>query len=147
LALRRWAEAGAQIGVTDTRGDTLQGTFSRAVAAGAPRLSSPLDALFAQTLPADNPLWLLPDISQATLYGNARVAGSINLHASVSYLFPASLVNQITVGAGYLSLQRCLSIDATAVVQPPSAGVPLGLAAFFLTWNLGEIAGGGGTAY
>jgi LPS-assembly protein len=147
LTLRRWAEAGAQLGVSDTRGDNVVGTFSRAVAAGAPRLSSPLDALFAVPVPSDNPLWSLPDISQATLSANARVAGSINLHASVSYLFPASLVNQITAGAGYVSAQRCLAIDATAVVQPPSAGFPLGLAAFFLTWNLGEIAGGGGTGY
>jgi hypothetical protein len=147
LSLRRWAEAGAQLGVSDTRGDNVTATFSRAVAAGAPRLSSPLDALFARSVPTDDPLWLLPDISQATLSANGRLAGSINVHASVSYLLPANLVNQITVGAGYISAQRCLSIDATAVVQPPSAGVPLGLAAFFLTWNLGEIAGGGGTGY
>jgi hypothetical protein len=145
--LRRLAEAGAVLGVNDSRGDVLQGTFYRAIAAGAPRLSAPLDALFAQPLPQDDPRWALPDISQASLFGNVRVAGPLNVHASISYLPPANLVNQLTMGASYVSPQHCLTIDATGVVQPPTAGQPLGLAAFFLTWNLGELAGGGGTGY
>ena len=145
--LRRLSEAGADLGVSDSRGDTLGGSFVRAVAAGSPRLSAPADALFAPQLAANDPRWALPDVSQATVSANVQITSAVAAHGGFTYLLPAELPIQIMAGAGYHSPQGCWGLDANLVLQPtieptgPSG--PLGLAAFFVTFDLGPLGGGG----
>ena len=140
--LRRLTEASADLSVTDPRGDTLGGSFIRAVAGGSAILSTPADALFATLPPAADPRWILPDVSQASLSAAAKVTQAVTVHGGLTYLVPAELPIQLLGGAGYRSPQGCWAIDANLVFQPPGPGLPIGLAAFFATFDLGEFGGG-----
>ncbi|HUB06811.1 MAG TPA: hypothetical protein VMB50_07420 [Myxococcales bacterium] len=141
--VRRLEQATADAGWADARGDSAGLTFFRTVAAGSALLNAPADALFAPTLAPSDPRWALPDVSQATAGGTARVWDGLSVHAGLSYLVTAEVPIQVTAGAGYRSPQSCLALDGTFVLQPSGPGQPLGLAAFFLTFDLGEIGGGG----
>jgi hypothetical protein len=139
--LRRFTEAWADTGVNDRRGDGLSLSFVRAIAAGAPQISAPLDLLFAPPLAADDPRWSLPDVSQASASANARIVGGLGVHAGASYELPASLFSQVTFGAAYVSGQRCCTIDLNAVFQPSRPGPNLAFAAVFVLLDLGEFTG------
>jgi len=140
-SLRRFTEAWAEAGMNDRRGDGLALSFVRAIAAGAPRISAPLDLLYAPALASNDLRWQLPDISQASASATARIVGGLGLHAGASYELPASLFSSVTVGAGYTSGQHCCTIDLNAVFQPVRAGPNLGFAAVFVVLDLGEFTG------
>ena len=142
-AVRRLEQASADGGWGDARGDSVSLTFYRMIAAGSAAVNAPLDALFAPPLAANDPRWALPDISQVTAGGTVRIWDGVSAHAGASYLVTADLPVQLTAGAGYRAPQGCLALDGTFVLQPPGAGQPLGVAAFFVTFDLGEIGGGG----
>jgi LPS-assembly protein len=141
--VRRLEEATVDIGWADPRGDAASVTFVRALAAGSAILNSPVDALFAPPLPSNDPRWTLPDVSQAGVGATARIWDGIFVHAGMTYLVPAATPIQILAGAGYHSAQNCLVLDGNLVLQPPQAGSPLTVTAFFVTFDLGEIGGGG----
>jgi hypothetical protein len=82
-------------------------------------------------------------VSQAGVGATARIWDGIFVHAGMTYLVPAATPIQILAGAGYHSAQNCLVLDGNLVLQPPQAGSPLTVTAFFVTFDLGEIGGGG----
>ncbi len=139
--LRRFTEAWAEAGVGDRRGDGLSLSFVRAIAAGAPQISAPLDLLFSPPLASTDPRWELPDISQASASATARIVGGLGLHGGASYELPARLFSQVTAGVGYVSGQRCCTIDLNAVFQPVHPGPNLAFAAVFVLLDLGEFTG------
>ncbi len=148
---RRLEEASGDAGWGDTRGDNVSVSFARALAAGSLRLDSPLDALFAPPLPAGDPLWALPDLTQVMAAGTAQIADGFAVHGGVTYLFASGAPIQILAGTGWKSSQGCLALDANLVFQPffqpavsgqPPTAPTFGLAAFFVTFDLGELGGG-----
>jgi hypothetical protein len=141
--VRRLEEATADVGWGDPRGDGANVTFVRALAAGSAILNSPVDALFAPPLQSDDLRWTLPDVSQAAVNANVRIWDGLFVHAGMTYLVPAATPIQILAGAGYHSAQNCLVLDGNLVLQPPQSGSPLAVTAFFVTFDLGEIGGGG----
>ncbi|MHB1845244.1 MAG: LPS-assembly protein LptD [Deltaproteobacteria bacterium] len=141
--LRRLSEAGADLGVNDARGDSLGASFVRTIAAGSPRLSAPVDALFAPALAPNDPRWALPDVSQLSANGSVQVVPAVAVHGGLVYLLPAEAPVQLLFGAGYRSPQGCWALDGNLVVQPIVPGGPLGIAAFFVTFDLGPLGGGG----
>jgi len=146
--LRRFTEAWAEAGVNDHRGDGLSLSFVRAIAAGGPQISAPLDLLFAVPLANDDPRWALPDVSQLSVSGNVRIVGGLGAHAGASYQLAAAgpipglgLFSQVAAGLSYVSGQRCCTIDVNGVFQPVQADGRLGFAAVFVLLDLGEFAG------
>ncbi|MHB8417996.1 MAG: LPS-assembly protein LptD [Myxococcales bacterium] len=142
--VRRLEQATGDLGWSDPRGDQVSLLFYRIVAAGSAVANAPADALFAPPLAATDPRWALPDVSQATAAGTVKVWDGISVHAGVSWLVTAQEPVQVTAGAGYRSPQKCINLDGTVVLQPPLPGQPLGFAAFFITFDLGDLGGGGG---
>ncbi len=141
-ALRRLEEATADVGWGDARGDGAGVSFVRALAGGSMRMDAPLDALFAPPLPPEDPRWALPDVSQASANATVAVADGVAVHGGLTYLVSALQPIQLLAGAGWKSSQGCLALDGNLVFQPPAPGSPLGLAAFFVTFDLGELGGG-----
>jgi LPS-assembly protein len=140
--VRRFTEAWAEAGVNDRRGDGLSLYFVRAIAAGGPQISAPLDLLFATSLASDDPRWALPDVSQLAASGNLRIIGGLGAHAGASYQLAASgLFSQVSAGLDYVSSQRCCNIDVNGVFQPTQPGGRLGFAAVFVLLDLGEFTG------
>ncbi len=138
--LRRLTEAWLALGLSDPRGDTLGLNLARAIAAGAPRLSAPLDLLFAPRLPDGDPRWRLADVSQIQLTGQARLPYGLKAQASATYQLSAGAFSQIQVGGGYDSPRHCCNVGVSAVVQPSLPG-QLALAAVLVSLDLGEFGG------
>jgi hypothetical protein len=142
--LRRFTEAWAEAGLNDRRGDGLSLNFVRAIAAGGPQISAPLDLLFAIPPAATDPRWALPDVNQLGASGTLRIVGGLAAHAGASYQLAAAgspLFSQVSAGLGYVSSQRCCNVDVNGIFQPTQPGGKLGFAAVFVLLDLGEFAG------